>query len=230
LLLRDPQRINTCGNSIHLSGLTLCRGMGQPGSMFDRLEEVDAVSGAAFVIRRDLFEALGGFDETFFMYMEDTDLSWRARLLGYRCLFAPESIVYHDYALHFGPRKTFYQERNRYLLLLKNLRWRTLLLLAPALLLAEVVTWGFVLMKDRENLGNKVRAYAWIVRHWKVIRTGRQRIQATRRIPDRLVVPALNCRLEFEQVGHSWMSRVSHWVFDPAFGLWRTLMKLTVVW
>jgi GT2 family glycosyltransferase len=191
---------------------------------------VDAVSGAAFVIRRDLFEALGGFDETFFMYMEDTDLSWRARLLGYRCLFAPESIVYHDYALHFGPRKTFYQERNRYLLLLKNLRWRTLLLLAPALLLAEVVTWGFVLMKDRENLGNKVRAYAWIVRHWKVIRTGRQRIQATRRIPDRLVVPALNCRLEFEQVGHSWMSRVSHWVFDPAFGLWRTLMKLTVVW
>lgn len=79
LLMQDPQRINTCGNDIHISGLTLCRGMGEPSAAFSQLETVSAVSGAAFVVRRALFEAIGGFDPLFFMYMEDTDLSLRAR-------------------------------------------------------------------------------------------------------------------------------------------------------
>ena len=92
--------------------------------------------------------------------MEDTDLSWRARLAGYRCLYVPTSIVYHEYTLRFGPRKIFYQERNRYLMLLKGAHWATLLVLLPALLLAEVVTWGFVLAQDRRRLANKARAYA----------------------------------------------------------------------
>ena len=75
LLLSDPERINTCGNDVHISGITLCRGMGLLRQSFSSQEEVSAASGAAFVIRKDVFEALDGFDERFFMYMEDTDLS-----------------------------------------------------------------------------------------------------------------------------------------------------------
>jgi GT2 family glycosyltransferase len=126
LLMQSPQYINTCGNDVHISGITLCRGMGQSSEAFSRQEEVGAVSGAAFAIRSELFETLCGFDESFFMYMEDTDLSLRARLLGYRCVCVPDSIVYHRYTLRFGPRKTFYQERNRYLMILKCLRRPTL--------------------------------------------------------------------------------------------------------
>ena len=155
LLLNDPERINTCGNTIHLTGLTLCRGLRYSKAAFSQRESVAAVSGAAFAIRRELFEQLGGFDEDFFLYMEDTDLSWRARLAGWDCLYVPESIVLHDYTLRLTPHKVFYQERNRYLMLLKCFRWPTLLILFPALLLAEFVTWGFVIKSDREHLGNK---------------------------------------------------------------------------
>jgi GT2 family glycosyltransferase len=230
LLLQSPDQINTCGNDVHISGLTLCRGMGKPRSSFNLPEEVAAVSGAAFVIRRALFEALGGFDADFFLYMEDTDLSWRARLIGYRILYVPGSLVYHDYFLRFTPRKTFYQERNRYLMLLKCLKWQTLLTLLPALLLAELVTWGFELVHDRRNLANKFRAYIWIARNWKTIQEKRNHIKSIRMEPDQCLLRNTQYRLGFEQTGNGWIARLAHLVFDPLFCVLRIFILVLIRW
>lgn len=56
---------------------------------------VDWVSGACFLIRRDLFEQLGGFDERYFMFGEDMDLCWRARRAGARVAASAEAVVTH---------------------------------------------------------------------------------------------------------------------------------------
>src|SRR5262245_14856416 len=138
LMADDPDTINTCGNSVHLTGITLCRGLGEPRESMSRMENVSAASGAALAMGKDLFEEIGGFDEDMFLYMEDTDLSLRVRIAGYECLHVPSSIVLHSYLLKLTPMKVFYQERNRYLMLLKNLRWPTLFALLPALSCAEV--------------------------------------------------------------------------------------------
>ena len=230
LLLADPRRINTCGNDVHYTGLTLCRGMGMDYSTLTKPIEVNAVSGAAFVIRKDVFGALGGFDEAFFLYMEDTDLSWRARLAGYRCIYVPSSVVYHDYTLRFGPEKTFYQERNRYLMLLKGLRWPTLLFLLPTLLLAEVVTWGFVLLQERRRLANKLRAYAWIVKHWGEIVESRRQVQTMRRVRDRDLIARCTYRLAYEQTGSGLIARLAHLVFDPLFFVLHRLALVLIWW
>jgi len=230
MLLCDRGRVNTCGNDIHLSGLTLCRGMRMDPETFNELAEVGAVSGAAFAIRRDLFKELGGFDEAFFLYMEDTDLSWRARLAGYQCLYVPSSVVYHDYTLRFGPRKTFYQERNRYLMLLKSLQWRTLLVLAPALLLAEVVTWGFALLRDRQRLSNKLRAYGWLVKHWGQVMAKRRETQALRRARDRDLLQTSAYRLGYEQTGEGLVVQLAHAVFDPLFFIFQRLALAVIRW
>jgi GT2 family glycosyltransferase len=221
LLFKEPDTINTCGNQMHYTGLTLCRGAGQPKSILPHSGKVDAVSGAAFVISRELFAALNGFDPHFFTYMEDTDLSWRARLAGYHCLYVPESIVYHDYALHFGPQKTFFQERNRYTILLKSLSWRTLLALLPALILAEIITWGFVLVRERQNFSNKLQAYRWIAEHWPEIITRRQQTLASKKISDRDLMRQCTHRLAYEQTGRGPIAQVAHKVFDPLFYAWQ---------
>ena len=230
LLLNDPQRINTCGNDVHLTGLTLCRGMGLESSALAEPQEVGAVSGAAFAMRRDLFETLGGLDETFFLYMEDTDLSWRARLAGYRCLYVPSSRVQHDYALRFGPQKTFYQERNRYLLLLKSLRWRSLIVLMPALLLAEIVTWGFVWLREPRRWANKVQAYRWVLSHWGQVMEVRRRTQALRRVRDRELLALTTYRLAFEQSAGGPLPRLASLVFDPLFFLLHRLTLAVIRW
>lgn len=59
------------------------------------VREVDWVSGAFFVARRFALEALGGFDEGYFMYMEDVDLCWRARRAGWRVAYVPRALVTH---------------------------------------------------------------------------------------------------------------------------------------
>jgi GT2 family glycosyltransferase len=217
LLLDAPGRANACGNEVHCTGLTLCRGLGLPGDAMSNDAEVGAVSGAAFAIPRTLFEALGGFDERFGMYMEDTDLSLRARLAGYRCLYVARAVVYHDYRLRFGALKIFCLERNRYLVLLKHLRWTTLFALLPVLLLGETVTWGYVLLREPQHRASKVRAYGWVARHWSEIMASRRQVQALRRVSDRELLSACSWRLAFEQTGEGPVTRAAHAAFDPLF-------------
>ncbi len=230
LLAGDPERLNTAGNDVHLSGLTLCRGMGRPAAGYDQPAAVGAVSGAAFAMRRSLFEALGGFDAGYFMYMEETDLSWRAQLAGYSCRYVPRSIVHHHYRLRFGPDKTFYQERNRYRLLLKTLRRRTLLLLCPALLLAEGVTWGFVMTRDRRNWRGKLRAYRRVAADWPELRRLRREVQRRRVAPDRRLLEQTTGRLDFAQTGAGRAARWAEAVFNPLFVAWRRLLLKVVRW
>lgn len=230
VVLHDaPGSLNTAGNSVHVSGITLCRGMGRPADSYPA-GEVAAVSGAAFLMRRSLFQALGGFDGAFFMYMEDTDLAWRARLAGFRCRYVPESVVAHHYRLRFGPHKIFYQERNRYLMLLKSMRWPTLAALLPALLLAEALTWGFVLLRDRANGANKLRAYAWLARHWPEVMALRARTQALRRAPDRALLAVCGDRLDLDQVGGGLAASLASAVCDPLFAAARAAALAVVRW
>jgi GT2 family glycosyltransferase len=178
LLMNEPETINTCGNEVSLAGITWCRGTGRPATEYAEDEDVAATSGCAFAIWRDLFQRLGGFDERFFMYLEDTDLSLRARAAGYRCRFAASSIVYHDYHLSLTPAKIAFVERNRYLMLGKHLSLRSLVALAPEMALAEVLTWGYAALNGRATLAAKARSTAWAFVHlWPVLRAPWQPIE-----------------------------------------------------
>lgn len=107
--------VNACGNEMHYTGITSCRGLGMPTEAFTGLHEVPLVSGAAFIARRGLLNNLGQFDELFFMYHEDTDVSLRARSRGHRILCAASAVVTHHYELQMSPTKFYYLERNRLL-------------------------------------------------------------------------------------------------------------------
>jgi GT2 family glycosyltransferase len=228
LQMENPNIINTCGNDVHLSGITLCRGIGQLSENYKYQEEVSAISGAAFAIRADLFKLLNGFDDSFFMYMEDTDLSWRGQINGYRCLYVPESIVFHDYKMKLGRKKIFYQERNRYLLILKNLKWSTLFFLLPVLIIAELISWSFVLLRDRINYRNKIDAYYWIFKNWAQIKEKRSRIETYRKKTDHFLLEKTSYYLDFSQTGKNVVSRVAKWFFTPVFWILRALILIIV--
>lgn len=190
VLLDAPGTINTCGNEITLTGITTCRRAGEPLAAVTADEEVAAVSGAAFAVRASLFRELGEFDARFWMYLEDTDLSWRVRLAGYRCVVAARSIVAHDYRLRLSAGKTYQLERNRYLLLAKHLSARGLLALLPSLLVGELVTWGWAALRGPRHLWAKARAVGWALAGLPELLRARRAVQPLRRVPDaRLLAP-----------------------------------------
>lgn len=80
-------------------------------------------SGAAFFVKAELYQRLGGFDETFFAHMEEIDLCWRLQLEGYRIYYSPDSVVYHVGGGTLdteSPRKVYFNFRNSLFTLVKN--------------------------------------------------------------------------------------------------------------
>ena len=82
-------------------------------------------TGSAMFVRRDVFDALGGFDERYFMFFEDVDLGWRLNLAGWRFAYAPESVAFHKHHASMGSfgqfREQYLLERNALFTLYKNL-------------------------------------------------------------------------------------------------------------
>lgn len=230
LIMQEPEKINTCGLDVHVSGISLCRGLEQHSASRTEYEEVNAISGTAFVISKELFDHLGGFDDRVFMYMEDIDISMRGRLAGYTCLFNPNSVVHHKYTLTIGPKKIFYQEFHRYLILLKTYRFLTLLILLPSLILAEIVSWGFVLLQDSKNWKNKFRAYQGLIKNLQQIIKDHQKTQLLRKVKDRNLILSQKIRLEYEQTGMGFVSAISHLVFDSLFFVFSLLARLLIWW
>lgn len=121
--------IDTVGHLLYPDGISRGRGrLEKDTGQYDREEEVVFPSGCAAAYRKDLLDAIGGFDEAFFAYCDDTELGIRARLYGARCMLVPGAVVYHKYSATGGIYSEFkvYQvERNRVWVLLKYfpLRW-----------------------------------------------------------------------------------------------------------
>lgn len=201
LIYYQKERINTCGNSTHYTGLDFCKGLNRLSDMYAKKEMVGAISGCSFAIRREMLEYIDGFDSDFFLYLEDADLSWRVRFAGGNILYVPTSIIYHKFKLSIAPWKEFYLERNRYLILLKNFEAKTLFLLLPALFVTEIVTMGHAVLNGPEYIMNKLKAYRWLIGNWNsVVLKKRRETLSKKKITDREFFDRIEWRIPFEQV------------------------------
>lgn len=128
-----PDIINHAGAKITIIGAGFDIGFGEKDSPeFNEQKYVGAVCGAGMLVRKEIFEEIGGFDEDYFAYFEDLDLCWRAWLYGYKTLYVPTSVVYHKFGGSWGkrdtPRRIYYCQRNRIIDILKNFEKKNVLL------------------------------------------------------------------------------------------------------
>jgi GT2 family glycosyltransferase len=120
----------TNGGALDSAGMLLCldgsskqRGHLESTGAYAHREEALLPSGSAALYRREMLEEIGLFDESFFLYCEDTDLGLRARWAGWECLYVPDAVVEHRYSHSSGQAsalKAYYVERNRLFVIFKN--------------------------------------------------------------------------------------------------------------
>ncbi len=231
LVLREGGEgiVNTFGNAFHFLGFGYAAGDGLPLDSPEAVERLAGVadiavaSGAACLARLDALRAIGAFAEELFLYHEDAELSLRAHLAGWRVVLAPRSRVHHRYHFSRNPRKLYFLERNRWLVLAWYLRGGTLALLAPPLVATQL---GLVALAWKQGWLPAMRdAWAYLLAPGRLgaIRAARARVQSLRRVPDRELAASFADEIRFPAVD-SWLVRS---VANPVLGrYWRAAKKL----
>jgi GT2 family glycosyltransferase len=185
---RDRRLLDGAGDALRKSGLPYRLGHGERDrGQFEREAFVFSACAAAALYRRSVFEEIGLFDEDFFSNCEDGDLSFRAQLVGYRCLYVPDAVVYHMGSASTGGKRSSTTTRlgtqNGMNLLVKNLPAALVWRLLPSIVagqLARAVTVGLSPGGRRAYLNGLAGALRLLPRMLKK----RREIQKRRRVSD----------------------------------------------
>jgi GT2 family glycosyltransferase len=185
LFARRSEVINSTGICLDSAGIAWDRQGGELDATEDpdQTEVFGPCAGAA-LYRRVMLDQVGLFDEDFFCYMEDVDLAWRARLMGWRCLYVPTARVYH---VHSGtgqegsPFKNYLLGRNKIWTIVKNYPSPELFLFLPIILAYDLGSIIYTLLArgDISALRGRLAALRRLLSFWQK----RQEVQGRRIVP-----------------------------------------------
>jgi GT2 family glycosyltransferase len=210
LLGEDRNRVNTVGNAFHYLGFGYSNGYKwtkeQALAFFDQEKasgnhdlKIGYASGAGVLCRISSLDHAGLFDEKFFLYHEDTDASLRARMRGLKVVVEPRSVIWHYYEFAKSKMNYYWMERNRYVLMFSYYRLRTLVVLAPMMLMMDLGVWLFSVRSGWSDMKRKMFK-EWFTRDfWRWVRARRRDIQAMRTISDQEFLHTAVTEISFQE-------------------------------
>jgi GT2 family glycosyltransferase len=224
LLAQDRRTINLTGKTVHFLGFDWLTDYQRKDYKIP-LKEITSFSGSAFLIKKEIFKQLGGFDPDYFMYYEDGDFSWRIRLAGYKILLVSDSVVYHEYK--YQPKeeyqktkqKFYYLERNRLVTILKNYSLKTLILLSPAIKFMEkgMAFYFFT----RGWWWEKPKGHLWIIKNFPSILKKRKQIQKMRKLSDGEIIQDFVDKIEFQEFDNFLLRNIANPLLSYYWGVVR---------
>ena len=148
---QDRTRVDDAGDYYCALGWAFGRGKNGLVENYENPVEIFASCAGAAIYRKKMLETVGYFDENHFAYLEDIDLGYRARIHGYKNVYAPKAVVYHVGSGFSGSTHNAFKvklsSRNSVYLAYKNMPLLQLILNSPFLLAGHAVKWLFFLMK-----------------------------------------------------------------------------------
>jgi len=178
LFYSNREFVNTCGVFFSYLGYACSDGLNKPSDYYIEKKNIACASGCCFLMKRDIFEIVGGFDEEFhrfgkkffFSSLEDIDLCIKTHLVGKTVVLDPNSIMYHKYyQKSLSTLRYLYLECGRYYTILKNYSLMTILLLVPALTVFECMALAFALLKGPMFFIKKIESYLIIISKLPII-------------------------------------------------------------
>jgi GT2 family glycosyltransferase len=163
------------------------------------VRDIGYASGGAVLLRAELLQRYGLWDEDYFLYHEDIEYSLRLRSVGYRIVVVPDAVLYHHYDFGRNPKKWFFMERNRFGLLLSVYKLPTLLVLLPLGLVTEIAVLVFAFQHGW--LKEKLAAYRYWLNptHYPVWLAKRKKFQLQRTVGDKALLQHAVAHVSFAQ-------------------------------
>lgn len=219
-LAEPPNLLNSGGNPVHLIGLSWAGGMNEAETRMSPYD-VTGASGACMLLRRGLWTELDGFDEAYFAYVEDTELSLRAWRRGLSARCVPTAIALHHYEFSRNARKMYLLERNRLMMVGTLWSGRALLLLAPVLLPAELLLTAYAIATGWGR--QKIDGWTWLWHNRQHLRERRRAMSAERRERDAVWMRRLSTDLDPGVFGFAAAARVANLLLG---GYWTVVKRL----
>ncbi|RJP84128.1 MAG: glycosyltransferase family 2 protein [Desulfobacteraceae bacterium] len=181
-----PDTIDRAGDGYTRAGVASLRGRGANARQYGRMEWIFGACGGASIYRTRMLQEIGYFDPDFFIIHEDVDLSFRAQLRGYRCLYVNEAVVFHRASSSIGydsPVSVYYGHRNLEWVYLKNMPPGLVVKTLIPHVIYVLVSFGFFLM--RGQIRPFLRAKRDALKGWRLMIKHRQSIQNEKIVSDR---------------------------------------------
>jgi GT2 family glycosyltransferase len=193
-LSEDLSRLNSDGNEVHFLGFSWCGSFGEPAAKRTVPRPITSAMGAAMVLRRSVWEELGGFEPRYFAYHEDVELCRRCWHRGLELVNVPSAVAVHRYEFEREPTKLYHSERNRLLFVLTAYEARTLLVLAAPFIAMELAALaGSVATRSTRS---KVAGWIWLLRNRRWVAQRRRQLQAERIHSDAQLAQLFATRLD----------------------------------
>jgi len=220
--------LNNIGNEIHYLGHGYSRGNGMVDTEIDNgLMEIGGyISGCSYIISGNLLKKINFYNEEYYMYLDDLEISWKAKLLGYKLVINPKSIVYHKYCFDRSAKMIYYMERNRYLAIFTFYKLATLILILPALIAMELGIIIFSLVNHWFDKKIAVYRYFLNLQNIKKILKIRRDVQALRTIDDRELLAGSVGKIEFQEINNFLLKYIG----NPILNLYWLIIKKVIIW
>ncbi len=214
MLWNEKNKINSLGNATHFLGFGYSRGYKeQYREKEKKVYDIGYFSGAAVLLRSSVFKNIGLFDEEYWMYNEDQELSMRIWLFGHRCVINEEAVAYHKYEFSKSIKQFYWMDRNRIIAILECYHALTLLLILPAFIIMEIGLILFSLKSGWFKEKLHVWKYFLSLKNWKYILKARKRNQNLRQIKESEFTRLFAGKIWYQEVD-DWKLRLINPVFD----------------
>ena len=184
ILFATNGTVNSAGDGITTAAVGFNFGLNQKAARFNSLHRVFGACGAAVLYRRRMLDEIGFLDEDFFLYDEDTDLSFRAQLAGWKCVFVPTALVHHRSnatSVRLSDIHVYYHARNLEFVWFKNIPAGLMLRFAPQKLIQEIGSFCYLCLRHGK-WNAYLRAKRDALRMLPLMSEKRKNIQSRRRV------------------------------------------------
>ncbi len=219
------RQINSLGNIVHFLGFGFTSAYQEKDQDIQAYPDIKGyASGCSFIIRSEVFEEVGAYNDEFYMYHDDMELSLKVRLAAYHIILAPRSVVFHKYEFRRSIKMLYYMERNRYLLLFIFYPVYLLILIILPLVLMDIGLLFFSIFKSW--FGSKIKVYSYFCscKNYAKIIKERRNIKKISRIPFSVLAGDFSGKIEFKEIANPLLT----YVINPLFNLYWSLLKLFI--
>jgi GT2 family glycosyltransferase len=221
LFFDDREKINYAGGAVNFLGFAFPKHFKDSKDIDLEHETTEYMAGGLSCLRRKVLDKVGLFDEDFFMYFEDVDLSYRIRAAGYKLILAPKAIVYHKADFKKMKDKFYHIEKNRLRFLIKNYSLRTLLLITPAFFITEIGVLLYSLFGGWFH--KKVYSYLDILMSLPKLIRKRRQSEKMRRSKDSQIMAGFTGAIRYEEIANPLLDNV----LNPALDFyWRLIRRV----